>query len=449
MTRLPLMTRPPDEMIIHSAGQVITLSRFLYQASVLAEQFCQQLPDQCYIINLCHNRYLFSLAFAAAIIAERTTLLPANRLPDTVNALLQAYPNSVPVSEHALPEVQRSTVDPSAVLDLVGEVNHIPQIDPDGLAAVVFTSGSTGAASRIHKTWATLYYSSLVNAAEYGPQYHHPTHIVATVPPQHMWGLETSVLLPWFSPTVIGSSQPFFAADILNELRPLPRPRALVSTPVHLRALVESDAMLIPMDRIYSATAPLSMALAQRLEASTGAQITEVYGCSEAGCLAWREPIRDPRWQLFACFALSQQGQMSTISAAHLPEPVTLMDYLHVDAEGRFNLAGRHSDLVNIAGKRASLQELTQVLLDIEGVIDGVIFQPEEHSDGAVQRLAALVVAPGMTASEIRQALSRRIDPAFMPRPLRLVPALPRIDSGKLPRQSLLHFFNQVCESSV
>lgn len=448
MTRLPLMTRHPEATIIHWAGQAITLSRFLYQTFVLAEQFRHQLPEQPYVINLCHNRYLFSLAFAAAIIAERTTLLPANRLPDTVNALLQTYPHSVLVSEQALPEVPCCGFDPSPVLGMVGEVTAIPQIDPERLAAVVFTSGSTGSAARIQKSWATLYYSSVVNAAEYGPQYN-PTHIVATVPPQHMWGLETSVLLPWFSPSVITSTQPFFAADILNELDELPRPRALVSTPVHLRALAESGQTLIPMDRIYSATAPLSIALAQRLAAGTGAQITEVYGCSEVGCLAWREPIRDPRWQLFACFSLSQQGQESTISAAHLPEPVTLMDYLQVDAEGRFDLAGRHSDLVNIAGKRASLQELTQVLLDIEGVIDGVIFQPAEHSDGAVQRLAALVVAPGMTASEIRHALSRRIDPAFMPRPLRLVHALPRIDSGKLPKQSLLRLFNQVCESSA
>jgi acyl-coenzyme A synthetase/AMP-(fatty) acid ligase len=54
-----------------------------------------------------------------------------------------------------------------------------------------------------------------------------------------------------------------------------------------------------------------------------------------------------------------------------------------------------------------------------------------------VTRLAAFVVAPGLTSEFILAALRQRIDPAFLPRPLCLVDALPRNATGKLTRARL------------
>jgi acyl-coenzyme A synthetase/AMP-(fatty) acid ligase len=60
-----------------------------------------------------------------------------------------------------------------------------------------------------------------------------------------------------------------------------------------------------------------------------------------------------------------------------------------------------------------------------------------EQEDGAVTRLTAFVVAPGLTSETVMNALRQRIDPAFLPRPLCLVESLPRNETGKLPRQAL------------
>jgi len=54
-----------------------------------------------------------------------------------------------------------------------------------------------------------------------------------------------------------------------------------------------------------------------------------------------------------------------------------------------------------------------------------------------VTRLAALVVAPTLDRGVIVQRLRERIDPVFLPRPLLLVDALPRNETGKLPQQTL------------
>ena len=94
--------------------------------------------------------------------------------------------------------------------------------------------------------------------------------------------------------------------------------------------------------------------------------------------------------------------------------------------------------MLEIAGKRASLGDLTRRLLAIPGVRDGVVFQLDDRDALGVQRIAAVAVAPGLDEHAILEALRRAIDPLFLPRPLRLVASLPRNETGKLPRAALL-----------
>jgi acyl-coenzyme A synthetase/AMP-(fatty) acid ligase len=109
-----------------------------------------------------------------------------------------------------------------------------------------------------------------------------------------------------------------------------------------------------------------------------------------------------------------------------------------LDAE-HFLLRGRLADLVNIAGKRSSLSYLTHQLTSVTGVDDGVFFFPEElhPSEAGVTRVAAAVVAPGLDAARLIEALRQRIDAVFLPRPLLFVERLPRNSTGKLPREAL------------
>jgi acyl-coenzyme A synthetase/AMP-(fatty) acid ligase len=67
-------------------------------------------------------------------------------------------------------------------------------------------------------------------------------------------------------------------------------------------------------------------------------------------------------------------------------------------------LRGRNSDLLEIAGKRASLGDLNRRLLAIAGVEDGVMFTLDADA-GSVCRLAALVVAPALSEAHILAAL--------------------------------------------
>ncbi len=70
--------------------------------------------------------------------------------------------------------------------------------------------------------------------------------------------------------------------------------------------------------------------------------------------------------------------------------------------------------------------------MQVPGVIDGVVFVPENGS-----RTAALVVAPHLAAAQIVGELAQSMDPAFLPRPVVLLERLPRNELGKLTHTAL------------
>jgi acyl-coenzyme A synthetase/AMP-(fatty) acid ligase len=111
-------------------------------------------------------------------------------------------------------------------------------------------------------------------------------------------------------------------------------------------------------------------------------------------------------------------------------------DVIELIGERTFKWIGRQQDMIKIGGKRGSLNDLNRRLALVDGVVDGVVFQPQEEA-----RLAALVVAPGLTAADIRAALQPQVDSAFIPRPIFLVDGLPRQETGKLARSAIIDLF--------
>jgi 3-hydroxymyristoyl/3-hydroxydecanoyl-(acyl carrier protein) dehydratase len=127
------------------------------------------------------------------------------------------------------------------------------------------------------------------------------------------------------------------------------------------------------------------------------------------------------------------------VEGGHVTVPTPLADVLELQDERRFRLLGRANDLIHVAGKRSSLAHLNFHLNRIEGIDDGAFWMPDEEADG-VTRPVAFVVAPGLSTAQIVQALRLHLEPAFVPRRVVHVDALPREATGKLGAQTLNSF---------
>jgi acyl-coenzyme A synthetase/AMP-(fatty) acid ligase len=305
-----------------------------------------------------------------------------------------------------------------------------------------FTSGSTGQPKAFPKSWSSVTASTLLSAAgirnelEIAPD--STAWILATVPPQHMYGMELSILLPLVGGMAVHEGRPLFPADIAEALAELPEPRVLVSTPVHLRAIVESPQQFPATALIISATAPLDAALAQAVEAKLGGCLLEMFGSTETCVFANRRTAVEASWRLYAGVELRPLPDGTEVNAPWFAARILLQDIVELQEGGRFVVRGRNTDLIEVAGKRASIADITRRLLAIEGVKDAVVFQPDPEAIATIRRVAALVVAPGLNARQVLERLAPGVDPAFLPRPLLIVESLPRNEVGKLPRENLL-----------
>jgi acyl-coenzyme A synthetase/AMP-(fatty) acid ligase len=400
------------------------------------------LPDAACAVNLCEDRYRFLVAFCAVALRGQINLLPPSRTPAAIDEVRRQYPDSYCIADvrftpapprlHALPERLPKLDGPR------------PEVDAGALAMIGFTSGSTGTPGANPKTWGSLRQSTAQNAAVLrhfwpaGGTTDATLPIVATVPPQHMYGMELSVLLPLLGNAAVHGGRPFFPDDVARALREAHGEALLVTTPVHLRALVESGIDLPRPSGIVTATAPLPQALAAAAEQRFGCEVRELFGSTETCVIASRRTARDDLWQLLPGVGLQPQPDGTQVQATHLTTPVMLADLVDLRPDGRFMLCGRQADLLEIAGKRASLGDLTRRLLAVPGVLDGVVLQLDPCEITGVRRIAALAVAPGLNETAILDALRQGIDPLFLPRRLRLVDALPRNETGKLPRAALL-----------
>jgi acyl-coenzyme A synthetase/AMP-(fatty) acid ligase len=165
--------------------------------------------------------------------------------------------------------------------------------------------------------------------------------------------------------------------------------------------------------------------------------LIEIYGCSEAGQLATRRTAQRDEWRCMDGITLRQVAGETFASGPTIAGEIALGDVIELVGERQFRLHGRNADLVNIGGRRTSLAHLNYHLNSIDGIEDGIFVMPEDSDDGTA-RLIALVVAPRLTAEAIMAALRARIDPVFLPRPLRLLDALPRNAVGKITREAAL-----------
>lgn len=423
-----------DEPFAIYHGRVISRGQLWADVAALA----RQLPEQPYLFNLCENRYLFCICLLAAAARKQTCLLPPSNQSAVIEEIRQTYPAAYLASDKNLPgnleyiDIQAASLPPSSAA---------VELDWDRPAVIAFTSGSTGHPKPCAHSLRTFAVSARMAIGALGLSGQCRV-MISTTPPQHMYGLETSVFWPLFSSLVLYDGRPFFPEDIRLAVATAPRPAILASTPTHLRSMVGAEGDWPNLTGILSATDTLPSTLANEMAAILGQSPREIYGSTETLSFASREILQDPLWRPYPGSRLTQDhaGQV-WLASPHLPNSITLQDAIRIHQDGRFEALGRHDDMIKVGGKRISLSELNRRLKAIEGVEDGFCFL-QQHDHGA--RLAAVVVSH-LNGQDIRRSMKATVDEVFMPRKIHFVDHIPRNEAGKLSksaRESLLAVLN-------
>lgn len=396
------------------------------------------------VVVACGDRYHGAVALLAIWRAGRVAALPPALRTDAIDALAAARGISLIVHDGGGRDgcgAGGRALDVRGLLGRGGRQGAAPTFAPDSTLACLYTSGSTGSPIACLKTARQLLGEAemLVRLFQLGPS----SRVLTTVPPHHIYGLLFGTLVPFMGGGALVRATPLHAATIAAVAQ-AHGADVLCSVPAHLRAVAELPAGTLPvLRRIFSSAAPLEPALAARVAAVAGREVTEIFGSSETGGMAFREGRADPGWTALPGVTVEAEtdGTMLVTSPfVNGPPRHRTDDRIRPLANGRFEFLGRGDGIVKVAGTRVSKAEVEALLSAIPGVSDAAVLSVEVGgARGHV--LWAAVATTSLTVAALRAELRRSVDAVAVPRRFRLVEALPREPNGKMSRAGLEALF--------
>ncbi len=402
----------------------------------------------------CTNSFAFAVGLFGIARAGGVAWLPPNRQAGTLKDLLAACDGAVGDEapgdgEQLHPLESRAPVE-AAVLD------------PDRAVLRLFTSGTTGQAKEIPKSWRQLDEVAELERRFGGP-YPEGTRVFATAPHYHLYGLLFRVLWP------LAAGRSFQSESLLHAEELQPRmadggPAILASTPAHLRRWIqrqELSKLRGQLVEVFSSGGPLPAETAAGVEAALGVAPIEIFGSTETGGVAERRQSAAssaPSWQTIGGVEVRRDDETGCLRVrspyvsvgALQPDgqlEFEMGDRVEIEDGGRFALRGRADRIVKIGEKRLSLPDMESQLLSHPYVSEAALVDVER---GGEARVAAILVlsAQGLEAevelgrrqlgTHLSEALAPHWDRVLLPRAWRFVDAMPRDERGKLPRKALL-----------
>lgn len=439
MNHLLAKHAPADLVAFGDAGPR-TASDLLRDASVIATELGSPEPGKQVLLVFRDDRYAFAASLLGAWHAGHQLALPPNTQREAVLMMAERPETSVVLHDTA-------SGAPLRVPALLAEQRDAPLLDrvtpPEGIAATLFTSGSTGEVQGMPKTARQLLLEAdtLARAFDWQPG----ARVVSTVAPGHLYGLLFSVLTPLVSGGAFLRETPLHAQAVAKRIAQH-EARMLVTVPAHVRGLgVAEPEQLAGLQRVFSSTAPLRAETAAAFADKHHKRITEVFGSTETGGIAWRQGAI--AWQPLPGVAVSvgEGGHLrvdSPFMDDALGRPYQTADLAEAADDGGFVHRGRADGVVKVGGHRVSLAELEDHLLQQPGIQDAAVVAVERAAEaGERTQLLAVLVAEGWDESRLRTQLAERYPSSVLPRRVLFADRLPRQDNGKLQRQRLLRMF--------
>lgn len=340
---------------------------------------------------------------------------------------------------------------------------------PDDLAAILYTSGTTGRSKGAMLTHRNL----AANAETLVQSWAFTSHdvLIHALPVFHTHGLfvATNVAL------LAGSAMIFMAKfDATTVCNRMPDATVLMGVPTFYVRLLSEDRLAEAskgMRLFISGSAPLLAETHVRWRATTGHDILERYGMTEtgmntsnpydgkrsAGTVGFALPDVDIRICDPATGTTLAKGEIGVLEVRgpnvfsgywRMPEKTAREmrgdgffvtgDLAKVDADGYVHIVGRDKDLIISGGFNIYPKEIELVLDDVSGIAESAVIGVP-HPDLGEAVVAVVVAEPGAQVSEPETlaVVANSIARFKLPKRVIVVPELPRNAMGKVQKQLL------------
>lgn len=433
--------RPPQTLIAWQEERRWTLAHLRYDVAHLLSCLQQQ-PGERWALCF-DNSYLFMVALLATLHAGKTPVLPGHSRASLLNEQRALFDGIL--SDKALAWRGPVQVVHSAMTTAPHEY-AFPAIG-DNAGIELFTSGSTGEPKRIIKPVNSLDREAALLAAHYAGRLA-DIRVVASVAPQHLYGLTFRLFLP------MALGLPLHAAMIeyAEQLAALSHDHhyLFISSPAFLKRL-DRQLPPPPVTMILSAGGKLLWQDAMQTASWLAVWPDEIYGSTESGVIACRQRLQDDTpWQPFTGIRFQPHGDTFRLFSPLIADDNGLVvdDILQFNESGQFQLAGRRDRVVKIEEKRISLSEVEHRLLELDGILEAAVVP---ITRGSRQSVGALLVLDDDTSRrwgksqelQWRKALRALLEPVAIPRYWRVIDELPVNSMNKRVYAQLQELFRE------
>jgi malonyl-CoA/methylmalonyl-CoA synthetase len=487
----PLAQRP-DACLIRADGSAIDGREFLamIHRAAAAMRVCGVMPGDRVAVQVAKTPE--ALALYGATVAVGAVFLPLNTAytaSEVAMFVADARPRLLlcdPAKADALAAIADAhgarlrTLDAQGrgdfrdLCDAQADTGVVAERGDDDLAALLYTSGTTGRAKGAMLTHGNLLSNAetLAAAWRFGPD----DVLLHALPIFHTHGLFVACNVS----LIAGAAMIFLPGfDLDAILRLLPRATVLMGVPTFYTRLLDDprfDRDLAAHMRLFvSGSAPLLAETNTAFEARTGHRILERYGMTETNmntsnpCEGERRPgsvgralpgvevrVTDP--QSGAPLPVGETGMVEVRGPNvfkgywNLPEKTReefrddgffiTGDLGMLAADGYLTLVGRQKDLIITGGFNVYPKEVELLLDEMPGVLESAVIGLP-HPDFGEAVFAVLVPQPGSTLdlAAIDTALRERLARYKQPKALEIVAELPRNTMGKVQKNVLRERF--------
>ena len=370
---------------------------------------------------------------------------------------------------------QIATLDAHGQGDLVEALDEEPphtaiaSVSDDDLAALLYTSGTTGRSKGAMLTHRNLTSNALTLVEAWG--FSEDDVLLHVLPLYHVHGLFVAcntVLLAGARLLFL----PRFEAE--QALALLPRATAMMGVPTYYTRLLAQDglsAQSCAAIRLFvSGSAPLLEQTFRDFEARAGHRILERYGMTETG-MNTSNPLYGERRPGTVGLPLPGIEVRVTDEAGRVlgPDEVGVLevrgpnvfkgywrmpertaeefradgffitgDLARIGVDGYISIVGRAKDLIISGGLNVYPKEIESVIDDLEGVVESAVIGVP-HPDFGEAVAAVVVRAPGAALEEaaVIAAVRARLASFKVPKRVWFAPSLPRNTMGKVQKNAL------------